>query len=143
MTFNMKQVMGAVAFSALVLAASPASAWETGQLLDKGPRWPNNKITRTIGSAECPGPACTPEVINQAEQSKVITPKEAKALRKIQSNPQAATQNSLCGVPYTPPCRSDAAQTARGGANSLAIVGGLAVVSGILAATGGGSPKSN
>ena len=136
-----KKTLGAVALSAVALGASPASAIETGQLLIKS-RWPYNDGYRTIGSAECPGPACTPEVINEAVKRGQITPKEAKALRKIQSNPQAATGNSLCGVPYTTPCRSDAAQTGRRGANSLAIAGGLAAAVGIAVAVGGGGSSS-
>jgi hypothetical protein len=131
----LKKTLGAVAFSVLVLGASAASAVETGQILDRG------RFPRTLGKAECPGPACTPEVINAAERSGEITPKEAKALRTIQSNPQAATENSLCGLSYTPPCRSDAAQTGRRGVNSLAIAGGLAAAIGIAVAVGSGNSQ--
>lgn len=126
MKLKWNRTIGALALSAMALGAiaPPVFAVETGQMLDKGPRWPNNKITRTIGSAECPGPACTPEVIKEAEQRGQITPKEAKALRKIQSNPPSVDKgksatidppttenNQLCGLPHTPPCRADAPST--------------------------------
>jgi hypothetical protein len=118
-----KQAIGAVSLSAMALGAfaPPALAVETGQLLDRG-RWPRTvSVAETGQKITCPGPECTPEFVNDAVQRGVMTPKEAKQLRKIQSKPQAR---------------------ASGGANTLAIAGGLAAVVGIAVAVGGGSSKS-
>jgi hypothetical protein len=122
MKMNMKKLLGAVALSAMALGAiaSPAFAVDRGQhLIRGGPyAW---QIGPTGQEVTCPGPECTPEFINDAVKRGVITPKEAKQIRKVQSNPQAR---------------------ASGGANTLAIAGGLAAVVGIAVAVGGGSPKS-
>jgi hypothetical protein len=90
MKINLKQVMGAVALSAMALGAiaSPAFAVDRGQHLDKGPRWPHTyKVAGTGQKVTCPGPECTPDFVKDAVQRGVMTPKEAKQLRNIQSNP--------------------------------------------------------
>jgi hypothetical protein len=61
MKINLKQVMGAVALSAMALGAiaSPAFAVDRGQHLDKGPRWPHTyKVAGTGQKVTCPGPEC-------------------------------------------------------------------------------------
>jgi hypothetical protein len=124
MKMNMKKMLGAVALSAMALGAIAPPAFARGvdgQILDRG-RFPRTySAARTGQKVTCPGPECTPEFINDAVQRGVMTPKEATKIRKLQSNPQAR---------------------ANGGANMLAIAGGLAAVVGIAVAVGGGSPKS-
>jgi hypothetical protein len=104
---KLKQAAGLFALSAMALGAiaPPAFAVETGQLLDRG-RFPRY-ITLERGSAECPGPACTPEVINEGQKSGQITPKEAKVLRKIQSNPPSVARNKSATIDPPPPTASE------------------------------------
>jgi uncharacterized protein YcfJ len=124
MKMNMKKMLGAVALSAMALGAiaPPAFAYGVdGQIIDRG-RYPRTySVSKTGPKVTCPGPECTQEFINDAVQRGVMTPKEATKIRKLQSKPQAR---------------------ANGGANMLAIAGGLAAVVGIAVAVGGGSPKS-
>ena len=62
--------------------------------------------------------------------------------------PPATAKNQLCGVPYTPPCVTGAAQRSastatKGGKSALALgIGGLAALAAIVAATSGGTPVS-
>lgn len=79
-----------------------AAEVETGQLLDKGPRWPNK--ARQAGEPTGPTEPTAAEV---ETGQKLI---KDKPVAKSGTNPAdaAAAANDLCGVPYTPPCRSDA-----------------------------------
>jgi hypothetical protein len=88
-----KQAIGAVSLSAMaIVATTTANAYESpsgGQHFDKG-RFPRTLSNPKTGQEiTCPGPECTPEFVNDAVQRGVITPKDAKELRKIQSKPQA------------------------------------------------------
>ena len=98
--------------------APTASEWETGQLLIK-----DKPVAKSSTGGQPPAPTASEIETGQL----LIKDKPVSA---------AATENDLCGVPYTPPCRSDAA-TAKKAADKVkpGLKGGSVIVA-LLAASG-------
>ena len=201
MNFNWKHKTGVLALSVALLSVSagaqvapagkpvkppaevvqpaPSVDVETGQMLDKGPRWPKivEKTSDTpppVDDAAAPGstergikdncipwPSCQkrgapvteieaapPPVDDGAAPAPSVDIETGQLL--IKDKPKAATErrahngpggtppstakNQLCGLPYTPPCVTNA--TAKKGSNTgliLGITAGAAALAAILA----------
>jgi hypothetical protein len=130
-----KRAIGAVSLSVMAIATTTANAYESpsgGQHFDKG-RFPRTLSNPKTGQEiTCPGPECTPEFVDDAVQRGQITPKDAKVLRKIQSNPPSVARNKS-GTIKTDPNIAARNKTSWWipAASALAVVGGvLAVTSG-------------
>ena len=158
---TMRQAVSALALSAMALGAIAPSAFayedpKGGQHFDKG-KWPRHYIAKSGPKITCPGPECTPEFVNDAIQRGVITPKEAKELRRIQSKSPTAAKGSVKpgNTPADPTAsefcpklgcqvmdhgRVDSDARVKG-ANTLAIAGGLAAILGVALAVGSGESK--
>lgn len=114
----------------------PAVDIETGQLLDKGPRWPN-KVTERTGRPK-----------ERDDDARDTSATERRAHNGPGGTSPATAKNQLCGVPYTPPCVTDATQRSvgtvkKGGPSALALgIGGLAAIAAIVAVASGGTPVS-
>ena len=196
MNFNWKHGAGALALSVAMLSMSataqvapagkpvkppaevvqpaPSVDVETGQLLDKGPRWPKvvEKTSDTpppVDDAAAPntekgikdpgvkgcgncgltgkeaapppvddGAAPAPSVDIETGQllikdrPKLVT--ERRAHSGPGGTPPSTAKNELCGLPYTPPCVTNA--TAKKGSNTgliLGITAGAAALAAVLA----------
>ena len=95
-----------------------------------------------------PPPAVDIETGQLLIKDKPTAATERRAHSGPGGTPPATAKNQLCGVPYTPPCVTGAAQRSastatKGGKSALALgIAGLAAIAAIVAATGGGTPVS-
>lgn len=149
-----KQGAGAVVLAAMALGAFAPSAFayenpNGGQHFDRG-RFPRTYHVAENGpKVTCPGPECTQEFINDAVQRRVMTPKEAQQIRKLQSKPQTPTADRGIkdnGIKSCGSCGLTSGRTAAPKPKSgtiYAVVGGIAGLGAILAVSGGnGKPSS-
>lgn len=123
---------------------------ETGQIRIKDK--PTGATERQANSGTGGGPPPPPAVDIETGQLLIKDKPVGATARQTNGGPgrtpPAAAKNQLCGLPYTPPCVTDAAQRSvgtakKGGISALALgIGGLAAIAAIVAATSGGTPVS-
>lgn len=124
-------------------APAPSVDVETGQLLDKGPRWPHNKVAEKEAAPPATDDGAAPPSEEKVETGQLLDkgprwPNNKATERRAHSGPggtpPSIAKNALCGLPYTPPCVTDA--TAKKGANTgliLGITAGAAALAAVLA----------